>query len=353
MKNNLLKKYKGKEIGYRLLNYKKIPITHFNNDKEGIDKFNEVYFYVKNGLKLNKMSRTRSGGISINFHKMRRQLQSYSVRVYHNNSGLELVVYFKNIAYRFQWREQIKRDGGRNFRKFIKICEKHKINLDDYKVSTEEGLKIKETLKDHKAPIRAYRDSYNGKTFYDNIHHIDFNSSYGAGLMNSHPEFAPVVKEIYKKRLKDDDFKDVLNHTIGCMQGQPSNYTLSNLARDSIIDNNKRVYDITNKLVRSGRIPLLFNTDGVWYQGKLYKDKNYGRDVGQWKYDYQNVKQFHIKSGGSYEFITEDGKYEARARGIPREKLSKMGDIDIIEVSRVRFNEERGIYYEEKEKEDY
>ena len=201
--------------------------------------------------------------------------------------------------------------GTQAFRSFTKILKDYGINIEDYAITN--GPDVKKTIE---TPyIKLERDTYRDLIF-DNANHIDFHSSYPAGLANTHPEFRPVLEDLYNKRKEDPMFKAILNLSIGYMQtlnviGFNARY--AHLAKDAIADNNRRIENLAERLKNSGRIVISYNTDGVWYDGEPYHGEGEGPNLGQWSNDYVNCI-FRAKSAGAYEFI-ENGKYYPVVRG--------------------------------------
>jgi hypothetical protein len=74
--------------------------------------------------------------------------------------------------------------------------------------------------------------------------------------------------------------------------------------------------ELSEKLEKSGRKILGYNTDGIWYQGEIYHAFGEGSALGEWENDHCNCL-FRSKSDGAYEFI-EDGKYHPVVRGATR-----------------------------------
>jgi len=304
-----------------------------------------VYLYVKDTLKLNTMIRTKSNGISVSHENRRQNFNSYSVRQRSNGAGVELVVVFGGTySWRFQWRQSTDRNGHRNFMRFIAMCKNHKIDLKKYECSN--GKDVKKTI--IPAPIKLEHEIYDNHWWKSgDIHHIDINSSYPTGLIKQFPEFKPVITFLYKKKKSDEEYKNVMNHTIGFMQSRYVGYKYALLSKAAIEYNNQRLKEIADLIRRHKGIILLYNTDGIWYKGKVIESPEIGNELGQWKYDYKNVKEFHIKSAGCFEFIDENGNYVSKARGIQKELLHKMGDIDIVHgIRKFWFDKERGICYE-------
>lgn len=203
--------------------------------------------------------------------------------------------------------------GYQAFARFKKKCEEQGIDIEAYAVSKAEGLKLKTQIGKPLIKLSPFAET---NVVYENVHHIDFHNSYPAGLVNTHPEFREVVEYFYKNRKVDPINKAVLNLSIGFMQSGKIQYRLAQLSKDAINDNNKRVRQLADNLHYCGRKVLLFNTDGIWYQGDIYSGPGEGKELGQWENDHINCT-LRIKSAGSYEFI-EDGHYHPVVRGKTR-----------------------------------
>jgi hypothetical protein len=74
--------------------------------------------------------------------------------------------------------------------------------------------------------------------------------------------------------------------------------------------------ELAEKMKKSGRRILAYNTDGIWYVGDVYHDEGEGKGLGQWENDHINCK-IRFKSAGSYEYI-ENGKYTPVQRGLTK-----------------------------------
>lgn len=157
---------------------------------------------------------------------------------------------------------------------------------------------------------------------YKKVNHIDFHSSFPGALAESHPEFRKPFEDIYAKRSdsrQNARLKIALDASIGFMQSpychlNGHGYALANLSRDAINGNNRKVRLISQLLEKSGRVPLLYNTDGIWYLGDpLTKGPMMGKAIGQWENDHLNC-DFRIRSVGAYEYI-EGGVYHPVYRG--------------------------------------
>ena len=89
--------------------------------------------------------------------------------------------------------------------------------------------------------------------------------------------------------------------------------------------------ELSERLEESGRIPLLYNTDGIWYYGEVYHGEGEGKDLNQWSNDHVNCV-FRMRSTCAYEYI-ENNVYKPVVKGVmpldkklPRDKW-KWGDI--------------------------
>lgn len=237
--------------------------------------------------------------------------------------------------------------GSRAFQIFKRLCKKHDVDLKKYEIKN--GKEVKNEIE---SPLIHMNDEYI-MTVHKHVHHLDFNSSYPTGLVITHPEFYPVIKELYDKRKSDPVSKQVLNLSIGFMQslhGCGAKY--ATLARDAIKDNNYRLRYMANELINHGYKIVGYNTDGIWYEGENpYWAETCGNELGQWKNDHVNCT-FRAKSDGAYEFI-EGGKYTPVYRGfttyerVKDRKDWQWGDIFKAEIVTYEFDEEKGfINYE-------
>ena len=301
------------------INYLLIPVSTFPITKEGAKGFNRIYLWLRK-QNLKKLERTRSGGIKNGIHM---PLPAWDIR--QNKYCLELTVLLNGFAWRIQFRtEPTKRMSGRTaFTKFKRMLKKDGIDLDGYAI--ENGEEVKKEIESY--IVRPNNKFFIDKTFA-NAHHIDFHSSFPAGLRNTHPEFGQTLESLYRNREKNDVYKNILNFSIGFMQSiNGCGAKWAHLTRDAIKDNNDRVLSLAAKVEKAGRTVLLYNTDGFWYYGPIYHGEGEGEDLGEWHNDHINCT-FRMSGAGSYEFI-EDGVYNPVVRGIPNDtKLDwKWGDI--------------------------
>lgn len=332
----------------RKVNYIKIPCTAFNMNDEGASIFNKYYRWIKERKEFNKIIRTPSGGISIE----RRNFKPPMWDVRANKACIELTIILKEGCWRLQFRTTHKETDTNNlygstcFKLFKSKCLEYGIDLDDYII--DNGEEVKKEIE--KPLIKLEKEIYRNKTL-ENVHHMDFHSSYPTGLINTHPEFKEAIEWMYEHRKADNNkWKLVLNATIGYMQSLDCcDAKWAHLSRDAIKDNNDRIREMAQKLRDSGRVIISYNTDGIWYKGDVYHDENEGKYLGTWENDHINCT-FRAKSAGSYEFI-EDGNYHPVVRGQttldtqkPRSEWS-WGDIyqEEANVLIYKWNEELGI----------
>ena len=319
------------------LNYLLIPVSVFDITEEGAREFNKIYYWLKS-KKLNKLVRTKSGGIKLG-GKLR--LPAWDIKT--NRYCVEITAILEGRAWRIQFRTKPPEgmSGRKAFTEFKKLLLKDGIDLEDYAI--ENGEEVKAEIE--KPLIGAVRD-WMYDVLYEGVNHIDFHSSYPAGLANTHPEFRKTLEKIYKKRNEENMCKNILNFSIGFMQSLGGcSARWAHLSRDAIKDNNDRVRELARRLDKSGRLVISFNTDGIWYRGPVFHGKGEGDNMGDWHNDRINC-QFRMKSDGAYEFI-EDGIYYPVVRGISNDVKGdwQWGDIytDKAQAQLFTFTEEKGI----------
>ena len=303
---------------------------------EDLHKFNDIYQMV---CSWRELSRSPSGGISDrNFY-----YPSYYCDI--GNLSVELIICAKEGFFRLVIFTRKKNEidnhtikGNDAFKEFSKICKMFGIDLTKRKIRN--GYEIKKQIE--KPLINLEHKIYQGLIF-EKAHHLDINSAWPAALMRMHPEFAPVMEYIFKKKqeLKDKGvsgdkniYKAILNYAIGYMQSYKAYHRAAwaYLSRDAINENNRYMKELAGTLKKSGRKILAYNTDGIWYTGEVYHGSGEGHELGQWENDHINCR-IRFKSAGSYEYI-ENGIYKPVVRGatkldrqgIPRDSW-KWGDI--------------------------
>lgn len=329
-------------------NFIKLPINYLYMEEDDIERFNAIYKWLKSNVK-KSITRTPSGGISFAGTAGRGDQWDY---FYKRNLCVALTFKISSRWYRIQIggakrskkKEEKELSGRSAWTIFKRICLKHGINIEDFKITPEEGLREKERIP---APIiQLGREEYADVTF-DNVHHIDRNSSYSWGIIESFPELRAPLEEIYHQRKEHPEFKKVLAYLHGVMQSFVLNYEYAHISRAANVSNRNWLVKMARKVRNAGGRIILYNTDGFWYEGEVYHDEDEGKEIGQWKTDHTDCK-FRAKSCGAYEFI-EDGKYYPVYRGTSSyEKVKSRerwnwGDIYKGEIKHWTFIEEEGI----------
>ena len=321
----------------RNTNYLLIPVTNFDMNEEGARQFNKFYHWIKS-LDLPLIIRTPSGGIAKG-PKIAKVAWDCTVK----RNSVELTILLPEGSWRLQIRSKLPKDlsGRKAFSLFKKLLLKRGIDLDSYAI--EDGERVKRFIE--RPLIKLEYESLADITI-KKVHHIDFHSSYAGGLANTHPEFAPLLKELFQKRDKKEEFKNILNYSIGFMQSSTCcGARWAHLSKDAIHDNNARVKKLAETLKKKGRIIILYNTDGIWYEGPVYHGEGEGEGLGEWHNDHINCT-FRARSAGAYEFI-ENGVYYPVVRGVSLEKREKWSWGDIYspdaEPEILTFNEREGV----------
>lgn len=329
-------------------NYIKIPVTAFSMTEEGVEQFNKVFLWLKDYCKsFNTIKRTKSGGISIDHIR----LPQWDVRLL--TSCVEVTVLSIDGMFRVQLRTGVSEDkqaisGRKCFWIFKDICSKFGINLDDYTI--ENGKEFKEAIV--QPPIKLYRPTNKGK-IYSNVHHIDLNSSFCAGIAEYAPALQAPIEHIYNNRKKYPVYKDILTHTQGFMQSSIVGYRWAHLSKAGIDSNNRKIAYLTDQLLAKGFVILAYNTDGIWYthpNGYIYHDEYEGTKLGMWKTDHKYCT-WQAKSDGAYHFI-ENGKCHTVLRGRTRlDRIKRREDwtwddlnLAYADIMKVNFSFEEGAW---------
>lgn len=348
---DLKTKYKWAEP-IRKVNYINIPKNFIPSTEEGAREFNAIYKCVvlDSPYEPDTIKRTKSGGI----HKRKSIRIQYDIQILKN--AIELTYIGPEGMYRWIFNGRPEGiTGGKSFTKFIKKCEKHNVDLSKFAIKN--GKEVKETIEDPMIELYGKPDK-----IYLNVHHLDINSSYMAGISNAQPELKGVIQEIYDNRKVDKVCKDILTHTYGYMQckwcqvdlgeEKKSSYAFAHLSKAAVAFNNRMIEDLMNRLESSGRRVLATNTDGIWYQGEVFHDIDEGKELGQWKNDHIDCR-IRFKSKGCYEFIEND-KYYPVVRGRTRLDRIKVrenwqwGDIyqENCDIIKYRFDPAIGVVVE-------
>lgn len=350
---NIFTTYDAKDC--KKFNQYNIETKHLQFIQTDVDLFNKIYQDILK-MEMNDIIRTSSGGIA------QRPENCYAFDIVRTNAycRLTILAYGKAIAFTVGHNVQQSKDGSnitpiKAWKRFVKELALDGINIDDYKIDPAFGRIYKSQIE--KPPI----DILITNETIENAHHIDFHSSYPAGLCNTHPEFTPTISRIYMLRNEDEMYKAVLNYSIGCMQSlkNPWRAQWAHLAKDAINNNLIRVKALASKLKKANRKLLGYNTDGIWYQGPIFHDLNEGPNLGQWRTDHKNCI-FRAKSKGAYEFKEFDEesgqwKYYPVIRGSTKLDQSKdredwdWGDIFVEEAQEqiYKFDQNKGLILKE------
>lgn len=286
------------------------PVVNCAMCAEGIEQFNSYIEWCETNIgKQSRIVFTKSGGIKKDGIRSR-----YGFR--HTNATVELVIYYQCRGCRVCLRNFTPSDntkqiyGHQAFTRFEHIMTKFGINIEDWAQNDE--VKAWET----KLSIPRVRISMQplilNKTL-TNVHHLDWNSSYLSGMKEYEPKWGPALDWMYEHRKDDPVMKSVMVMTTGWFQSKLCKAKWSHFSKAGIEYNNRKIGELAEQLVSTGRKIIGFNTDGIWYQGEVFHNVDEGIGLGHWKNDHINCT-FRAKSNGAYEFI-EDGKYTPVIRG--------------------------------------
>lgn len=313
----------------------KIPVNNIGFNEEGIKEFNELYNYClekQRSGEFHEMVLTKSKGICIKPGVLRGACWSLSA----TTTIIELLIrntdanYYRFIV-GYRKNESKGFSGRRAFQMYTAALKQDGVDLAD--LAIDNGKEVKATIPSPKIELVS---AIPERTYY-NAHHLDINSAFNAGMIEKYPILEKSVRRMYEKRKEKPIYKDVLNMTQGFMQSELVGYKYSHISKAGYVYTNRRIDELTQLLLDSGRRVLSYNTDGIWYQGEIYHDENEGSDIGQWKHDYVDCK-VRFKSKGAYEFegtVVKTGEkvYKPVVRGqstyerqVPR-KDWKWGDI--------------------------
>lgn len=289
----------------------KIPVCQIDINGHGATVVNKLLDYFESYPGISQILRTPSGGISTKGMVI---FPKYDVKV--SSTCLEITALMGYGMFRFQFRsiggEKLGTMYGRQaFKIFKKLCTKHMVDLEKYKIPNGEDVK-KEI---QKAIIDMVDESLYDKVI-GNVNHLDVHSAWAAFACKEFPEFKPVFQELYEKRKINPKNKLVIVESLGMMQSVPmTGASWSQISKAGINGTNKYMIDMAKRLIEAGRIPILFNTDGIWYQGEPYHGDGEGPDMGQWSNDFEDVI-IRIKGRRAYEYIEKNGKYHIVLSGL-------------------------------------
>lgn len=351
----MFEKYKGKPFSFKV-NKKKLPINTLNFDR--LEEFNEIYLYCKKHFRETKP--TPSGGISIAPNE--RMHERYFVLK--ANQRYELDVVCAEGCYRFLLMGKKKETntirGTTAVRQIYKKAYELEIDLMKYACTTEEGKKIKEEIMS--PHIKVLVPAVLNKKL-SNIYHLDLKSSYASRIVEEYPELYTLYNYMYQQRkFKNEFYKHVLTNSIGCFQSRycpdillprhTKPFMLAKLAKVAVNGTVKLVDYYVNKLRENGFVPILTNTDGIWYyapNNEPYHDDREGVELGCWENDHKNC-DFLMTSVGSYQYV-ENGVCHSVVRGKcnldsiePDRDKWEFGFILIMkEVCMYNFDKEKGV----------
>lgn len=326
-----------------------IDETKWDFNEENIERFNRLYQALSKS-NLHQAKLTPSGDFSSS--KYNQIWNSYSWTYSNNGTGSKIIMVVGVKVYKVNLRSKtsIELSGYKAYQKFKYIVEnKFKIKLDSYKCSKEKGLEWKEKIP---KPRIYFKERFKRKIL-KNVHHIDFHSSWPAGIVKNVPSLAPVFKYLYENRKEHPEYKDIMNKTIGYFQSKNVNYGYSELAYWAISDNEERIAALTTQLEEAGRTIIGYNTDGIWYQGEIFHGKGEGPYMGYWENDH-SPDLFRAWSDGAYEYASfrSDGTLEVTPilRGTckmdkiePDRSKWKWGDIVKYRTYEYKWDDEVGI----------
>lgn len=318
----MLKKYKHIKDALKV-NKNEIPKTVFTFDQ--VEEFNEIYHYCLE--KYIEVPCTNSGGISNDKKYM--FFERFMVNVSYQQ--FELLVVCSEGCYRFILKSGKSKDnnikGARAVRDIYQFASKYGL-LDHLKgLSIKNGEQIKNEINSPHIAFMLHPNRY-GKAI-KHCYHLDLNSAYASEIIKIYPEFTEMFKEIYAKRHDDDGYyKHVLTNSIGCFQSKycpdidsknfhkSYPYQFANLSKIAINGTRETIERKIEELKDFGAIPILTNTDGIWYYSPIgaYHDNDEGTGLGQWKTDADDVILL-VKSKGAYQYLDQDGICHTVVRG--------------------------------------
>lgn len=335
------------------VNKKRIPIVEIPYSNYQL--WNSLYLYAKKHYV--EVQPTPSLGLPNGRYK-----GHYRYMVTHINQSHELVMVVSSGCYRFIIQPSKQKtntvSGRKSVLELYKLMDKYKIDFSKYACEPREGNKTKKEIE---SPIIAETHKIYLNKIFEHMYHLDLNSSYASRIVETYPELREVYDELYQKR-KDNDgkYKHVLTNSIGCFQSpycpdwncrrKSKPYQFAKLSKIAVNGTKKKVLEYKQKLLKNKKIPILINTDGIWYYSSNgpYHDKDEGTNLCQWKNDHNDCK-FLMTSAGSYQYI-ENGVVHTVLRGTSNlDKIKQREDWEFGDIQRLNgrayyfFDEEKGI----------
>lgn len=299
------------------VNKTKYEVNRLSMSVENIEWYNEVISTMK-ALGFKKGSVSEAGTIS------RSDVGNYYYIINRDRTVELIIKWIKGGIYRFVLGMQ-KKDknnpisGTKALKIILKKAEEFGVLdvFESIKVSESEGIELNKS--NEKPLILCCNNKYLGNTF-DNVHHIDLNSSYASRICEEYESLRPMYEYLYNKRHENNDYyKHVLTNSIGAMHskycvditGKRQPFAYTKLAQIAINGTNREIRKLYTRLLLEGYEPLLVNTDGIWYKGDMLEGET--TEFGGWKIDHTNCK-LYIKSAGAYQYI-ENGIVKSIVRG--------------------------------------
>lgn len=329
-------------------NRKKIRPNVLTFQDDDVEEWNSIYKWCLDHY--TEVDPTPSGGLAKRWNTTERYM------VITKAMSFELVIVCVEGCYRFVLKNKPSEDnvvkGRKSALEVYRQSDAFKIDLSTY---AKHGRKAKDEI-DHPHIEFLMPERFLGHVF-SGVCHLDLNSAYASGIVKEYPELREMYESMYAKRKDDDDyFKHVLTNSVGCFQSEycpdyrnrikADPFMFSDLSKAAINNTRKRIEELMKRLSKSGRVPILTNTDGIWYLGTPYHAKDEGDGLGKWKNDHVNCDLL-VKSRGAYQYM-EDGVCHTVVRGIsnldlakPREEW-KFGEIMSNDVRIKTFSFEKG-----------
>lgn len=343
---------------YEHKNYLKFPITHLPYSPEGMQNYNRIIKFLKETLELkeNQLLLTYSGGVCT-------YRDGFVVK--RSKTGWELVIKYGPLCSRVLFSPFNKitgktEVGGRYaFLELNKEFKKDGVDLKNYAVNN--GLEVKKSIP---SPLIMCGAKLQTDKIYQHVHHLDLHSAYASGISANYPDLKPTYERLYAKRLENENqknrIKSLFTNSTGYFQSEycrinGTDYCLSPLAKAAMTWTKNKITYLATELVKNGYVPLLFNTDGIWYakfnknepvKSEPFVNELYGKSLGTYNNDHVDCV-FRAKSKGCYEFI-ENGEYKPVVRGVPRELTEKWEWGDIYKHSKIKTYVEEDNYLKEK-----
>ena len=288
------------------------------NEIDDVDEFNDIR---KLCMSLGKLKLTIKGHLEKTLFLKQGMVDSITNLVSYNT--LEFIAVVKGNIYRFVFRPNGSEKNMTGCIALKKLEEECGDLLKPYAVVDNEQVKaIKDMIPKPKINLTNYGELVKHQELH-NVFHIDLHSAYPSGLVAVHPEFKEIINKFYKERKTNEEYKAVLNYSIGTMQTLkfPKRKKYPQLALDAITWTNNKLDELTEKLKSAGFSVIGYNTDGIFAQhkdGLLYHDADEGDGLGQWRIDYV-YDRIRFKTATAYEFEV-NGVYDMRYRGLPERK---------------------------------